>query len=388
MLQVFSITWLIMWTIDMNEHHVYPGACAELLPILERLDVKQLALFKGKTSFGACDAWNRLQLQEVKCNIIDHTVKEGLPNVESLKQAEQFLAKHRPDVLLAVGGGSVIDTAKAARAMLTIDNLKQQGWYNKPICIAVPTTAGTGSEATPFASFYEGFIKQSMDRPDLLPEISIVDSNLVHSLTDYQMACSGVDALCQSIESTWAQSATQESSDFAWQSLTLISEHLNDAIHFRKAPACEAMAKAAHLSGKAIAISRTTAPHAFSYWLTAKYQIPHGHAVGIFMGPILQLHSNRQAGISHELLNLQQKILDLLGLDDNNCILCQWRSHMKAWGLDATLGQLNIPVSAIDEILMSVNQKRLVNHPVAIDNQILRSTLTHSSDMCLKVSHA
>jgi alcohol dehydrogenase class IV len=105
-------------------------------------------------------------------------------------------------------------------------------------------------------------------------------------------AATGLDAFCQAVESTWAVGATDESIGYATAALELALANLESAVHRPDPEVRRAMCEAAHLSGKAINISKTTAPHAMSYWLTSHLGIPHGVAVALFLGPMLEYNAN------------------------------------------------------------------------------------------------
>ena len=240
-----------------------------------------------------------------------------------------------------------------------------------PILIAIPTTLGTGSEVTPFSTYYHNGIKVSVDKPEVRPDICIVDAELSESLSKYQAACSGVDAVCQSMESLWALAANSESRAYARKSLLLAREFLTEMIQYNTPEARAAMAMAAHLSGKAISITRTTAPHAYSYALTVNYGVPHGHAVALFMGPILQLHAQGGPGIPEGLKHLQDYILGLIGVRKKSFQRSHWEALLEEWGLAPNIESLGISLEVLEGLLAEVNSQRLENHPVIIEKKSL-----------------
>ncbi|WP_341768574.1 iron-containing alcohol dehydrogenase, partial [Escherichia coli] len=120
------------------------------------------------------------------------------------------------EAIVAVGGGKVMDFAKGII----------HEWDKPAFFLAVPTTAGSGSEATPFAVFYSGSEKVSLDRPSLLPQMVILDASMVKNLSTQQRAISGADAFCQCIESLWNIKRTDASEGFAAQGLKKLHQHL------------------------------------------------------------------------------------------------------------------------------------------------------------------
>lgn len=156
---------------------------------------------------------------------------------------------------IAVGGGTVIDTTKLVRDAVNPD---------APF-LAIPTTAGTGAETTRFAVYYDYGKKMSADDMRYLPTDIILIPHFATTQTPYQRASTEFDAYAQAVESLWAKGATEESRVYARKALDLMASG-------------EQML-GSYWAGRAIDISRTTAAHALSYYLTAHYGIPHGHAV-------------------------------------------------------------------------------------------------------------
>ncbi len=111
--------------------------------------------------------------------------------------------------------------------------------------------------------------------------MAIVDPALTRSLPPLVAAASGMDALSQAIESYWCVNSTDESKDFAREAIGRIVPHIREAVHAASDEPRLAVAQGAHLSGKAINITRTTAPHALSYALTSRFGVPHGQAVSL-----------------------------------------------------------------------------------------------------------
>lgn len=192
------------------------------------------------------------------------------PDEESIKRASDVFRKHKSDVIVSIGGGSVIDTAKGVKALTGI---------NVPH-IAVPTTAGSGSEATKFAVYYKDGEKHSFDAPELLPENVILDSSLLYSLNRTQRMTTLLDALCHSAESLLSVHADSESRQYAKNSIRLINEYYKRYAQGEQA-VYGMIALASHYAGKAINISKTAAGHAMSYVLTSRYGVKHGQAAAV-----------------------------------------------------------------------------------------------------------
>lgn len=168
-------------------------------------------------------------------------------------------------LIVAAGGGSAMDTAKCIRHSVG---------RGIPL-LAIPTTAGSGSEATHFAVVYRNGIKESVDCG--LPDVVMLDPSTLETLPDYQRKATMLDALCHAVESFWSVNSTPESAAYSKQALRQIMDRYPG--YFNNDPAGNAgMLQAAHTAGQAINIARTTAGHAMCYQLTKLYGFAHGHA--------------------------------------------------------------------------------------------------------------
>jgi alcohol dehydrogenase class IV len=155
--------------------------------------------------------------------------------------------------------------------------------------IVIPTTCGTGSEATTFATFYEGQKKRSADHPDLLPNHVFLDPLLLKTLPQTIKGHTLSDSFCHAIESYWNIHSTQISRQWASQAIHLIVE--NYFLFMKGHGKDEEALKASHLAGKAINLTKTTAAHALSYSMTSLYGIPHGQAAAISLPEFFVFHS-------------------------------------------------------------------------------------------------
>ncbi len=264
------------------------------------------------------------------------------PKLEEIHAAREALKDARYDCIVAFGGGSVIDFAKAFRHE-----------HHEPLpLIALPTTAGSGSQVTQFAVVYIRGEKTSLDAPSLLPDVAIVDSLFIESAPQYLKASCAMDAYCQAIESFWSTRATEESREYALEAIRLCRDCLVRAVTTTDAAANELMARAAHLAGKAINISRTTASHALSYKMTSAYGIPHGHAVALTIAQVFE------ANLGH--IRGEDILLQAMGITREN-VLSHFRQLMCSTGLEYRFRELGI--THVAEIVESVNEERMRNNP-------------------------
>lgn len=265
--------------------------------------------------------------------------------------------------LIAIGGGRVIDGAKIIAHHWLADNHAA-----RPLIyiVAVPSTAGSGSEATRFAVCWDGDRKMSLDHEYLRPIAAILDYRLCIAAPVYQLATSGVDALCQGIEALLNVNAIPESDAFAYQAVSTAVEVLPRLIACRDRKSMNAMLQAAHFAGRAIDHTRTTAPHAFSYYLTSKFGIAHGHAVALGMAKYLEIFSIEV----EQSRNLKEaygaKLRWLATHLDGNCLgfARSWDRFLGEIGLEPTLDRtLSAPLPKSIEPM--VDKDRLANSPIA-----------------------
>jgi alcohol dehydrogenase class IV len=259
---------------------------------------------------------------------------------------------------LAIGGGSVIDLSKAL--------ILKNGEEKKPIpfFVAAPTTAGSGTEATHFAVVYKYKKKISLVDPVLLPQLVILDPVLTYSLTPYQTAVSGMDVLAQAVESYWNKNATGESKMHSIQAILTWKDFFINAVKSPDEKSREKMQYAAYLAGKAINITRTTGPHALSYFLTANHGIPHGHAVALFL-PLFFLYNRNQEELYH-----------LLGVENEKEAEHYILHCMKEAGLATKLSELNIDKeNIIESLLDEVYEERFANNPMPFDSDKLKQLI-------------
>jgi alcohol dehydrogenase len=186
----------------------------------------------------------------------------------------------RFEVLVAAGGGSVLDIAKALSVRLA----------ERPIpVIAIPTTAGSGSEVTPFVALWENGKKTSLDSGELFPEAALLDPELTLTLGWDQTLFSGLDALSQAFESVWNRRATPITFDLATRAIAGILPALKPLRADLKAVSLRsAMMESSLLSGLAISQTRTALAHSISYPLTARLGMPHGLACSFTLPAVLR----------------------------------------------------------------------------------------------------
>ncbi|WP_246120043.1 phosphonoacetaldehyde reductase [Blastopirellula retiformator] len=299
------------------------------------------------------------------------------PKLPDVEQGVELFRKSQSDVIVAIGGGTAIDIAKLIAALsqqtdpaaAIIRGERPLADFDIPL-IAIPTTAGTGSEATHFAVVYIQNEKFSLAHPHILPQFTIVDSQLTRSLPRSITAATGLDAFCQAIESLWAVGSTDQSIAYASEALPLIVENLPIAVLAPTAKSRRGMSRAAHLAGKAINISRTTAPHAISYAITSRHGFPHGVAVAMTLSRMLKYNASVQAadcadprGVSFVQRQID-RIVDLLASQTLEEASQKIDSFIAKLGCPTSLQAAGINTRPqIEAIVQQVNAERMSNNP-------------------------
>lgn len=291
---------------------------------------------------------------------VTHFIKSG-SNVEVAEMQNVFaeFSNEKTRAIVAIGGGSVMDLAKA------VIHRSIELSMPVPFFAAVPTTAGSGSEATHFAVVYKEKKKYSLVHPSLLPQLVILDPELTYSLPSNLTAISGMDAFSQAIESFWNINVTDGSKQFAADSIRLWKEAFLPSVKQAEPEARKKMLTASHLAGKAIDITRTTGPHALSYYLTIHSNVPHGQAVALFL-PLFFLYNKPVT-----------ELCELLDVEDEYSAMQMIRQTMKEAGLAIDLAGLGISKeNIIDKLLEEVNEERFANNPAAFDSEKLKQLIT------------
>lgn len=207
---------------------------------------------------------------------------EPNPKFNDIVKGVETFNKEKCDFIISVGGGSSIDTAKVIKLYSVLDyekGITSDYKFNPVKHLAIPTTAGTGSESTRYSVCYYNGVKQSVTHDSIVPDYVILEPELVINLPMYQKKATIMDALAQAIESYWSVNSTDESKKYSVESIKLILKNLDKYINSNDIETTAKMLKASNLAGKAINITQTTSAHAMSYKITSLFGTAHGHAV-------------------------------------------------------------------------------------------------------------
>jgi alcohol dehydrogenase class IV len=368
--------------------HFGAGALRGLPGILSVTGARRVLLVTGRSSFAASGAEGALAPLLAGVEVARFHEFGSNPVLEEVERGVALWRRLRPDLVVAVGGGSVIDAAKMVNALGAQDceprAMLARG-LGAPVAgsvlVAVPTTAGTGSEATHFATVYVDGVKHSLAHDCLRPAFAIVDPDLSSTLPPRLTAVTGLDALCQSIESYWAVAATPASQAFAADALLRLWPAIATAVRAPDAEARSAMAYGAYLAGRAIDRSKTTAAHALSYALTARFGVAHGHAVALTLGRFFELNLRaRTLGVNDPRgVEYVERTMDalcaMLGQPDASGVARAWSALLASLGLERDLPAVGVRPDDLDELAGAANAERLGNHPVRLTRATLRELL-------------
>jgi alcohol dehydrogenase class IV len=295
-----------------------------------------------------------------------------------------LIDKKPVDLILAIGGGSAIDLAKGISAFhnLTdklpafeeLSNEIQQKAYlqqkNFIDILAIPTTDGTGSELTSWATIWDmdAKIKYSIDCGSLTPRKAFLIPALTLTLSKELTLSTGLDALCHAIEAYWSKHTGPLVQELAYRAVQIILEYLPNVIHHPDNLAYRsAMCRASVLAGMAFSKTRTTACHSISYPLTMFFGIPHGLAAAMTLGEISK--ANRGSFPNDAAL---------YALFDEQGGIQSWLDQISEGIIPLKLSAFHIPESAIDLLVSKAfTGGRMDNNPAEITKDDVRRILAN-----------
>ena len=365
-------------------HAVFSGedALEKIQDIFAENGVKRLAVFsdKGIEGAGLLD----LPMAEVKKTGVEYTILDDLPAEPTYMEAQKLVDQckaYGADFIMAVGGGSVQDTAKLASILMTDEYgikelLDEPGRAKKCIkTLMIPTTAGTGSEATPNAivAVPEKQLKVGIVNTNMIADYVILDAVMIKKLPRKIAAATGVDALAHAIECWTSNKANPFSDIFAMQALDMILNNIERACDDPEAmDAKNKMQIASFYAGVAITASGTTAVHALSYPLGGKYHIAHGVSNAILLTPVMRFNAQSPAfrerlaivydRCCHEAVKVQT-------VDEKaQWVIARMEAIVKHLEIPTSLKEFNVPAEDLEGLVeagMSV-QRLLVNNMITL----------------------
>lgn len=305
------------------------------------------------------------------------TFKDFQPNpqYENVVNGVELFRREHCDSIIAVGGGSAMDVAKCIKAYASMggngddgEYLKQEIAPNGIPFLAMPTTAGTGSEATRYAVIYFDGKKQSVTSESLIPQTVLMNPAVLKTLPMYQRKATMMDALCHAIESFWSVNSTDESKEYSREAIQNIFIHMNGYLHNTE-EGNAGMLIAAHTAGKAINITQTTAGHAMCYKITSLFGYAHGHAT-ILCDRVLYpwMIENTDKCIDSRGQEYLIQVLDEIGRAMGCKDAKEAADKLQKVFLSLDLEVPKVTEEQYQELKTSVNPVRLKNHPITLDD--------------------
>jgi len=275
--------------------------------VWENVDRKKVLLVTGKSGFREHTIGRiRKQLSNVELTIYDGV--EPNPTYQNVDGGAALIENKGCELVIALGGGSAIDAAKLM-ACIAVNKGKayEYAFQGKKIekkglpLIAIPTTAGTGSEVTPFAviSDREKKLKAPVRNRYLFPKVAVIDPELTASMPVGLTANTGADALAHALEALWSKKAQPLTDYLALRAVKIIFENLKKACDEPKnMDVREEMCLASLLAGIAISNVSIGAAHAISYPLTTHFGIAHGNACSLTLPDVMEFNALRSEKIN------------------------------------------------------------------------------------------
>ncbi|MCG8606036.1 iron-containing alcohol dehydrogenase [bacterium] len=345
---------------------------------------QRLGLFYGKRAMKNAGAIERIKVCMPGCDFIE--VGGIAPNPE-LRDLEKMLTSLSPiDGIIGIGGGSVLDTAKIAsllanrRESLTEclkDGSRQSSWHTLPL-VAIPTTSGSGSEVTPWATVWDKPMgkKYSLSSTNMYPSHAIVDPALTVNLPRSETASSAFDALSHAFEALWSIHSNPISDLYAIEAIRIIIEYLPLAckdladLHYRAQ-----LAKTSMLAGLAFSNTKTAAVHAVSYPMTLRYDVPHGVACSLTLAEFWLFNC---PAMNREKVQRLLNSLELAGPKELYLTLKEL-----AWevGLPTSLRAAGVPANGKETIVKEgFHPDRMNQNPRTVTPESLRTLLNRIAD--------
>jgi len=300
---------------------------------------------------------------------------EPNPRVSNVDALATVLRTNGHDVVVAVGGGSAMDCAKAASYLATTEEPSIRPFHTegKPVgstrlpLIVVPTT-GTGSEVTPFAVLTDARkgIKKTLTADVFYPSLALVDPLLTHTMPKALTAATAFDALTHAIEGYWSRNHQPTCDLFAKEAACLIFGNLENVLDDPDdAGSRRAMAYASTLAGMAFQLPRNAMVHACSYPLTRRHGLAHGVACAFTLEAAIRINAPYMGG-------RMEAFATYCGFSDLSVMIERIRGLKCLGGLPCTLREAGIPRSDVEAIIDESFDPKMGNNPKGITRRDLQ----------------
>lgn len=313
------------------------------------------------------------KVQDDSKGLLTHIFSELSPNpdVSEVDACAKMIRDNGIDLVVAMGGGSTLDLAKAAATICkTSDSITKYHGTGVAITedhlplIAVPTTAGTGSEVTCVSVLTDKVSGKKAPIPSngFYPDYAIIDPELTYSMPPYITACTGIDVLSHAIEGYWSTGNQPICDSVAISSLELVFEYLPKAVaNSDDKEARSKMCLASVLAGLAFTLPKTTSSHACSYPLTNIYKIPHGEACGLTLDFFARINQTPRV----------ESLAKKLGFASVDALADGILDLKKTVKLRTDMKDFNLTDEQVKELVSLSHHPNLLNNPVEITDDML-----------------
>lgn len=301
------------------------------------------------------------------------------PDVQEVDECADRIRKGKYDFVIAVGGGSALDLAKAAASAGCIDeSIRAYHGTGRSLppnhipLIAVPTTAGTGSEVTSVAvlSDKQTHKKSPIVSHNFFPEYAVIDPELTYDMPAYLTACCGIDVLSHALEGYWSIHHQPICDICAVHAASLVFQYLRQACQQpNDATAREKLCEASVIAGISFALPKTTASHACSFPLTSQYHIPHGEACGLTLDYFTRLNGRHDLRV--------QQLAHQLGFQDSEALANAIYKLKEDIGLRLNLREFHLDKTALQSLVAASHHPNLKNNPYPVTDEILQDLYQH-----------
>ena len=342
------------------------GRFAQLGAILDELGSQRCVIACGR-HFGP-EA--RALMDSIPAIVAVFDQVEQNPQLSGIIETTRLARENKADTVIGIGGGSSLDTAKFAAAIALGDGEAEEYYRGtRPFpekrltIVAVPTTAGTGSEVTQVSVVSHGTEKKTINNPVFMPRAAIVDPVLSSTVPPRTTMNTGLDAMAHALEGYWSKNHQPISDLMAIESVRLVLQNLETA--FKDGSNMDARANMAHaalLGGLAFALPKTAASHACSYPLSEDYHLPHGEAVAFTLDSLVRINADERL----------EYLCRAVGLKDTEELAMRIAALKELGGLRrrlSDLGQVDM-----DKLVHDCAVHPLMNNnPVKLDEAALRA---------------
>lgn len=301
------------------------------------------------------------------------------PDVTEVDECARIIKENNHGFVAALGGGSALDCAKAAASIcLTEDSIRKYHGTGVAMptehlpLLALPTTAGTGSEVTCVSVLtdHENGKKSPIVSNGFYPTEALIDPELTYSMPPKVTAGTGIDVLCHALEGFWSKGHQPVCDALALHAAKLVFRYLKTAYENPSdKTAREKMAEASVTAGLAFTLPKTTASHACSFPLTNIYHIPHGEACGLTLDYFARINASADDGRLEEFA----RELGFAGADEMADAIHKLKEEL---GLRNDLADLSLNEEQIEELVRISRHPNLYNNPVEITDEMLREMYT------------